>query len=563
MSALLKLRPYQTEAIAALHERWDAGLHRLAVVLPTGAGKTVVFTHLAEQFMANNPGKRVLVLAHTDELVQQAYKKIKDVAPHRSVGIVKAERNEVTSRVIVASVQSLRSAKRRNQIRSVGLVICDEVHHGTAATYRAIFDHYGCMDGRALLAGFTATLARDDRSSLSDIIQEVAFQRGITWAIRRGYLLDVRGVGVRVPDMDLSRVKKSGGDYADGSLAEEMERSLAPQAVAEAFMKHAGERKAIAFWPTVAVAEHAAEVFAEAGITSEAIHAGLDRTTRRGMLKRLNSGETQVIHGVGVLMEGFDDPTVSCVIWGRPTKSRVVYRQGIGRGLRPDLSLPADQRGDCLVLDVVGASGRHDLRTLVDLSERAPADVEMEDGESLLELEDALDALEEGEQAGSQDPGTEEYYGETVTQDFDPLNRTGIGAWLQTDGGTYFLPAGEVYVLIAPGQEVNTWDVAWLAQKANAPVNGSMGDLTEHQGLSLEMACSWAEEVVEDFGGRVLADRRQTWRRKEPSAPQAAWCERRGVDIQGKTKGEVSDLMSMVFASQRIDPIIGMLAVSR
>jgi superfamily II DNA or RNA helicase len=472
-------------------------------------------------------------------------------------------------------VQSLRQAKRRAQIRQVGLIIVDECHHATAATYRAILTHYGALDpelgqeydvhrdqrgARVQVAGFTATLARGDKAKLSDIWQECTFKRGIAFGIRRGYLLDVRGKRVVIPDMDLGNVKKSGGDYAEGSLAEELDRSLAPSIVASSYLQHASTRKGLGFAPTVESAHHFAAAFTDAGIASAVVHGGTPREERRLILKQLHAGDIQVVWNCGVLTEGFDEPTVSCVIMARPTKSAPLYQQIVGRGLRPDLSLPAGERGDCLVLDVVGASGRHDLRTLVDLSERAPQGDEIEDDQSLIEFEDMLDALEDP--IGNVER-PEEYYGETVTQDFDPLNRTGIGAWLQTDGGTYFLPAGEVYVLIAPGQEVNTWDVAWLAQKANAPVNGSMGDLTEHQGLSLEMACSWAEEVVEDFGGRVLADRRQTWRRKEPSAAQVAWCERRGLDIEGKTKGEVSDLMSMVFASQRIDPIIGMLAISR
>jgi superfamily II DNA or RNA helicase len=575
--SILQPRDYQLEAIAELHRRWDAGDTRVPMVLATGLGKTVIFAHLIADWTAANPSKRVIVLVHTDELVQQAYKKIKDVAPKLSVGIVKAERNDVTARVIVASVQSLRQAKRRAQIRQVGLIIVDECHHATAATYRAILEHYGalpCSDvscdwmhgssgnhgERIQVAGFTATLARGDKAKLSDIWQECTFKRGIAFGIRRGYLLDVRGKRVVIPDMDLGNVKKSGGDYAEGSLAEELDRSLAPSIVATAYGDHARGRKGLGFAPTVQSAHHFAEAFNEAGIPSAVVHGGTPREERRLILKQLHAGEIQVVWNCGVLTEGFDEPTVSCVVMARPTKSAPLYQQIIGRGLRPDLSLPAGDRGDCLVLDVVGASGRHDLRTLVDLSERRD-DLDPEDIEdlSLIELEDAL--LEaEGE---AQEITVEEYYGETATVDFDPLNRTGIGAWLQTDGGTYFLPAGEVYVLIAPGQEINTWDVAWLAQKANAPVNGSMGDLTEHQGLSLEMACSWAEEVVEDFGGRVLADRRQTWRRKEPSVGQVAWAARAGVDIEGKTRGEVSDLMSQHFASQRIDPIIGMLAVSR
>jgi hypothetical protein len=413
------------------------------------------------------------------------------------------------------------------------------------------------------VAGFTATLARGDKAKLSDIWQECTFKRGIAFGIRRGYLLDVRGKRVVIPDMDLGNVKKSGGDYAEGSLAAELDRSLAPSIVATAYLEHSSLRKGLGFAPTVESARHFVEAFTDAGIPSAVVHGGTPREERRLILKRLASGDIQVVWNCGVLTEGFDEPTVSCVVMARPTKSAPLYQQIVGRGLRPDLSLPAGERGDCLVLDVVGASGRHDLRTLVDLSERAiedPGDESM----SLLEMEDEYDELmAEAAEASGAPEIAEEYYGETTTVEFDPLNRAGIGAWLQTDGGTYFLPAGDVYVLIAPGQEVNTWDVAWLAQKANAPVNGSMGDLTEHQGLSLEMACSWAEEVVEDFGGHILADRRQTWRRHDPTVRQREWCARNGVDPHGKTKGEVSDLMSQTFASQRIDPIIGMLAISR
>src|SRR6188768_291823 len=246
MSAILPLRDYQREAIAELHRRWDAGDTRVPMVLATGLGKTVIFAHLIADWVRANVAKRVIVLVHTDELVQQAYKKIRDTAPALKVGIVKAERNEVTARVIVASVQSLRSAKRRAQIRNVGLIIVDECHHATATTYRNILDHYGALPTqfekdlqelsrqkpRIQVAGFTATLARGDKAKLSDIWQECTFQRGIAFGIRRGYLLDVRGKRIVVPDLDLSTVKKSGGDYQDASLGNAMDAALAPSVIA-------------------------------------------------------------------------------------------------------------------------------------------------------------------------------------------------------------------------------------------------------------------------------------------------------------------------------------------
>lgn len=613
MSALLKLRDYQTEAISELHRRWDAGDTRVPMVLATGLGKTVIFAHLIADWVRANVAKRVLVLVHTDELVQQAYKKIKDVAPHLHVGIVKAAQNDVTARVIVASVQSLRAEKRRNQIRNVGLIIVDECHHATAQTYRTILSHYGSTDCEACgssdghlsvctrseeyqklsdvkVAGFTATLARGDRQKLSDIWQECTFQRGIAFGIRRGYLLDVRGKRIVVPDLDLSTVKKSGGDYQDGALGAALDASFAPSVIADAYAEHAGTRKGLAFWPLVETAQHGAEAFNAAGIPSAVVHGGTPREERRLILKKLHAGDIQVVHNCGVLTEGFDEPTVSAIVNAAPTMSAPRYQQRIGRGLRPDLSLPPDERGYCLILDAVPGAGsrRHNLRTLIDLSERAPEDLEMEDDSSLLELEDALDALEEGEEGSSQ---PEEYYGQVAAEDFDPLARTGLGAWLQTEQGTYFLPIGkEAYVLLVPSEEPGLYDVAWLTQSANGYLHsscpgrapyvsafrscscgagheGGQGDLTEHTALHLDMAVSWAEEVLEDLGGDAAlheAGARERWRRAEMSYAWRKLCVKHGIEVRpGMRRGDAHDLVSRKLGTARIDPVVGFMVAAR
>jgi superfamily II DNA or RNA helicase len=604
MSSILTPRDYQTEAIKDLHSRWDAGDTRVPLVLATGLGKTVIFAHLIADWVHSNVGKRVIVLVHTDELVQQAYKKIKDVAPGLHVGIVKAERNEVTARVIVASVQSLRSAKRREQIRNVGMIIVDECHHATAATYRTILHHFGALldntkslDWRereawkpsVKVAGFTATLARGDRQKLSDVWQECTFQRGIAFGIRRGYLLDVRGKRIVVPDLDLSTVKKSGGDYQDAALGDAMDAALAPSVIAQAYLEHAANRKGLAFWPLVATAHHGADAFNEAGIPSAVVHGGTPREERRLILKKLHTGEIQVVHNCGVLTEGFDEPTVSCVVNARPTQSAPLYQQMVGRGLRPDLSLSPEDRGDCLVLDVVGVSRTHNLRTLIDLSSRvADSPLEVDEDLSLLELEDAL-AKAEAEMF-SEDP--EEYYGAVQAEDFDPLARTGIGAWLKTDGGTFFLPVGkEAYVLIVESEDPGQYDMAWLTQSSITLMHkdcpgmdayvttsqtcscgmnhlGSGGDLTEHRGLSLDMACSWAEEVLEELGGStalLLAGTGKRWRKdKEVSDPQRRMAARYGIELTGQeNKGEVADLISTRKGSRRIDPVVGMMLAAR
>jgi superfamily II DNA or RNA helicase len=602
---LLPLRSYQTEAISELHRRWDAGATRVPMVLATGLGKTVIFAHLIAKWVRSTVAKRALVLVHTDELVQQAYKKIKDVAPGLHVGIVKAERNDVTARVIVASVQSLRSEKRRNQIRNVGLIIVDECHHATAKTYRTILEHFGAMGmpedpgPRGMermypyppvkVAGFTATLARGDKAKLSDIWEECTFSRGIPFGIRRGYLLDVRGKRIVVPDLDLSTVKKTGGDYQDAALGSAMDAALAPAVIADAYREHANDRKGLAFWPLVETAFHGAEAFSAAGIPSAVVHGGTPREERRLILKKLHAGDIQVVHNCGVLTEGFDEPTVSCVVNARPTQSAPLYQQMVGRGLRPDLSLPPEDRGDCLVLDVVGVSRTHNLRTLIDLSERAPEGTYMDEDESLMELEDALDALEEVDPGAA--PETEEYYGEVAAEEFDPLARTGIGAWLKTDGGTYFLPVSKTaYLLLIESEEPNLWDVAWLTQSANSFLHmhcpgrkaytsphrscscggghqGEMGDQTEHQGLSLDMATSWAEEVLEELGGSealLEAGARERWRKAEVSYAWRKLCVKHGIEItRGMKRGDVHDAVSRKLGSHRIDPVVSFMIASR
>jgi hypothetical protein len=483
------------------------------------------------------------------------------------------------------------------------LIIVDECHHATAATYRAILEHFGAFEyqkqngfdryykaePRVKVAGFTATLARGDKAKLSDIWEECTFSRGIPFGIRRGYLLDVRGKRIVVPDLDLSTVKKSGGDYQDAALGSAMDAALAPSIIAEAYLEHAAGRKGLAFWPLVETAHHGADAFNEAGIPSAVVHGGTPREERRLILKKLHAGDIQVVHNCGVLTEGFDEPTVSCVVNARPTQSAPLYQQMVGRGLRPDLSLPPDQRGDCLVLDVVGVSRTHNLRTLIDLSTRAPSDVEMEDGESLLELEDALDALEEVDPGAA--PETEEYYGEVAAEEFDPLARTGIGAWLKTDGGTYFLPVSKTaYLLLIESEEPNLWDVAWLTQSANSFLHmhcpgrkaytsphrscscggghqGEMGDQTEHQGLSLDMATSWAEEVLEELGGSealLEAGARERWRKAEVSYAWRKLCVKHGIEItRGMKRGDVHDAVSRKLGSHRIDPVVSFMIASR
>lgn len=592
-AGLLKLRDYQLKTVQAIHSKWDTGVRRPASVLPTGAGKTVVFSHLADDFLSRNPGKRVLILSHTDELVNQAADKMRQVAPHRSVGIVKASQNEVHCEIVSASVQSLRSKSRRDQLKNVGLLVCDEAHHATAKTYRTIFEHFGAFDDEHPLriAGFTATLVRGDQAKLSDVWQDVAIKISIAFMIRSGYLLDVKGKRVEVPDLDLKNVKQSGGDYQEGALADALVEAMGPSITAKAYAEHAMERKGIGFAPTVDSAYLFSQAFENAGVISEVVHGALPRDERRAILARLKTGETRFVWSVMALTEGFDEPTVSCAVIARPTKSNGLYQQMVGRVLRPDLSLPPDERGHALILDVVGISRMHGLQSLVDLSTRDDLPEDLDEDLSLLELEDLI--LEEEEQetaAGGSEPPTPWYVGPAETREFDPLGRDSARTWGRTPDGTYYLPAGtHGYIFLsesaAYGGEVGMYDVVWCAKEKLPGQTYVKAGWTEHRNLPFEMALAWGEEEATErggFGTTTLTTKKAKWR-NEPATKGQAWKVRQVpgwgsrklrtkriddlpeneveyyyLDETGEklTKGMAAEIIEAHTATQAIDPLV-------
>lgn len=555
MLTALPLRPYQSDGLDAL----GVGKREL-IALPTGGGKTVMFAHLAARHVAANPTERVLILVHTDELVAQAYQKILDVAPTLRVGIVKAARDDVDAPVIVASVQTLRTARRRERITNVGLLIVDEAHHAPAATYRAIMDHYGC---RAV--GFTATPERGDGQSLYPVWERVAFSREISWMVRKGWLIPPKGKAVEVPDLDLRNVKVTRKDYSEGQLGEALAESLAPQKVAQAYVEHAAGRRGLLFAPTVASAGVFADALNDEGIKAEVVHGGMPLDERRAVLDRHRAGVTQVVCNCMILTEGYDDPAVDCIVIARPTRSRPLYIQMAGRGLRVDPARPLEGQ-DCLLLDVVGAASRVDLRTVADLSERDLTEEQAHSGRTLVDLEDEFDAG-----LGVEFDAPVYYRGEVVVRDFDPLARKSSKVWIKTKAGSYFVPAGKTgYVFIAEYPSAGLWSVCWAGTYGNIrmtpdsdgvprldPGGRSVG-MTAHRGLPLDQAMVWAEDLAVDMGADTmnLANKRAPWRRAQPSEKTVNLAASLGIEVEGKKAGQVSDEISVVLGSNRIDPLV-------
>jgi len=616
----LTLRNYQEQALAAeaLHRAEHPDETRLAVVMATGLGKTIVMAERARRFLEEDqahrteimraiPGTvqpdRALILVHTDELAHQAEAKVRLVAGDAwTVGVVKAERDEITADIIIGSVQTLANPERRARVEDVGLVIVDECHHATAASYQAILRHFGCFrHERAALMdalldeepslcevplstwsthrlrgkarewglpeptpalGFTATLERGDSQGLGSVWQNVAFTRDTSWGVRHGYLVQPVGYRLEIdgthfsnqPDPEfpaLSRMEPS-LTKLDAQLCE----AMAPEKIVEEWVRLAKDRPTVAFMPLVRSARVLADAFTDAGYPAAVIWGDMPRDGRIATLHAYERGDIKVLVNAMVLTEGWDSPRTKCVIVGRPTKSRALFVQMAGRGLRPVPGIPHEDQ-DCIVLCV--ADSTTDLCTIADLSDK-PLDRKATG--ALTVMEDAWDIGAALEQEARH------WTGKVDAKQFDPLVTRSSKVWRTTKGGTYFLPISKEgeYVFVV-GTSV------WLREPHFIDIDVHSSPRARarrlHKDLpDLELALSVAEDEAQERGGdlgKLLADKNRAWRKERPSDQMLALAERLGLSSEverimsaraGGKAGKVSDLIARVTASRALDPMV-------
>lgn len=546
MSATLRLRDYQRDTIDALMAGWSEGMKRPAVVLPTGAGKTIIFSHLVDQFrdsaLLADGRPRVMVLVHRDELADQAINKIKQVAPHLSVGKVKAESNEILADVMVCSVQTISRQRRLATLQAaqsftspVGLIITDECHHAAAKSYQTIYDAFP----DALHAGFTATLERGDGVGLGSVWEDVVYTRSPLWMMKHGYLVQPRAFTQDVGHLDLKSVKRSGGDYQAGDLGRAIEESDLGDELPKAWEKLAAGRSTIVFTPTVASAELVAEAFSEYGVSSAMVSGETPREDRRKIFDDFRTGAVTVLVNCMVLTEGFDAPWASCAIIARPTQSRSLYVQMVGRVLRP-----WKDKTDAIVMNVSGGGGR--LATLIDLDPGAVK--EIKEGET---LEEALEReeLEDTDAVPTAPKSNRRLELKEVASLFAASHQ----AWLSTKGGVMFISAGEYTYFLWPSKaDAGGWDVCWIDK-------GGRASLTAHMGLPMELAMSWAEAEAEDHGSFSVS-RKAAWRKGKSSQAMLDYARMLGVaDIESMGKSDLSDAISVAKESRRLDPQLARL----
>lgn len=349
------LRPYQREAVEAIHARLR--VHRSTLlVMATGLGKTQTFGAVAKHW----PG-RVLVLAHLDTLISQARRRM-EAMTGELCDVEQGEARAGASRIVIGSIQSLHHKRlQRWAPDAFGLLIVDEAHHvKKGGTYQKIIRHFE----PAKLLGVTATPDRADGKALDVEFESVAFRKDIDSGIADGYLCPARIARVHVDSVDLAQVRTTAGDLNQADLDAIMATEANLHAVAQGTMAQAGDRKTIVFsGPTVATSQRLVEVFNRyRPMCAREVNGGTDPLARRRCYKEFEDGTFQFLINVGVLTEGFDSPRVSCISLARMTKSRALYTQMAGRGLRI-----APGKDDCLLVDFVGNSGRHQLISALDI----------------------------------------------------------------------------------------------------------------------------------------------------------------------------------------------------
>lgn len=538
LSETLSPRPYQNECIRAVLDAVSNGKRRPAVVLPTGSGKTVIFSHLSRHWNDYGFPGRILILVHRDELVRQTVEKLRAIAPHLVVGIVQADLDEHEgAHVVVGSVQTLRKLHRLDNITlsgRIGLVIVDECHHASAESYVTVLNALGCFnpDADTVAVGFTATLSRSDMKSLGDVWEYVAFRRDILDMIPK-YLVDVSGKMVTVEGLSLSQVAMRGGDFQVGSLSDALLSADAPDFIADAYMEHAADRKGIVFTPSVATAEAFSDALCRRGVEARMVWGGMDKEARRDVLRDAHEGRVQVLVNCMVLTEGFDWPAAEVAVIARPTTSSALYVQMVGRVLR---QYPGKKKA--LVLDIVGATQEHRLATLADLtSNRIQI---MHEGESLTE------AVQRERKAGN--PALRDYV--VMYQDVDLFQRSGA-VWLQTYEGIWFVSTRENVYFIWPGTEPERYHVGVKPMKGR-------GGGWRHRDIDLETAMEWAEQeaTAED---PMTARRKASWRvgRKPPTDGQRGYAARLRLDVpENVTKRELSDMIDVRVVSRMLDKTI-------
>ncbi|MDE8303159.1 DEAD/DEAH box helicase [Erysipelothrix rhusiopathiae] len=344
----MELRPYQESAKNAILNEWNNGTKRTLLVLPTGCGKTIVFSKVIEEKVRE--GKRGLVLAHRGELLEQASDKLYKASGIRTA-LEKAESTSLNSweRVVVGSVQTLMREKRLHQFSKehFDFIVVDEAHHCISDSYQTVLSYFEDAD----VLGVTATPDRGDMKNLGKYFETLAYQYSLPQAIKEGYLSPIKALTIPL-QLDLSSVSQQAGDFKASDIGTALDPYL--YQIADEMVKHCQNRKTVVFLPLVVTSQKFRDILNEKGFRAAEVNgSSSDRTE---ILEDFENNRYNVLCNSMLLTEGWDSPAVDCIVVLRPTKVRSLYSQMVGRGTR---LYPGKE--ELLLLDFLWHTERHDL----------------------------------------------------------------------------------------------------------------------------------------------------------------------------------------------------------
>jgi superfamily II DNA or RNA helicase len=556
----IDLRDYQSDDVASVILRREAGDLHVAGQAATGLGKTTYIAELVR--LSLESGRRPLLLAHRDELIGQMADRVRQHVPGASVGTIAAGTYQVRRDVTLAMTPTLRGQVAQADLDRrfrVGLrrwhdVIYDECHHAASPSHVAMLDWLGVgpneRDEQRTLVGLTATLTRSDRkgAGLGDVFHpDPAFERGIPWAVDHGWLVRPFGKVIVAEHVDLASAKVSKGDYVDAELGEMIVRDV--DKIVSDWREHASDRITVAFTPNVESAQALTDAFTAAGVAAECVIGSTSRPARKGMYARLAAGTTRVLVSVMVLTEGWDSPRVSCVLMARPTRLAGLYQQIVGRGLR---LWPG--KTDCMILDVVGASRGQKLASLVELYPGAEQDTSALDD---LPCEDCRDVpCTCPPESGTKDPtgGRRRLDGPAVYETIDLLVADSRGAWLATEHGIPFLVSdiyGDRRAAVIVQERAGTYRVGTIAMHGRQNPHRLEGGT----GCTLDQARRLAEDWAIARKPR-LSKGSSVWRTnaQQPTWRQLNEANRLQIPHPHRYSGrELSEIIDRRIVSQRMD----------
>ncbi len=380
----MELRPYQQEARTAVESQWEQGNDRTLLVLPTGCGKTIVFAKISEDRVRQ--GDRVLILAHRGELLDQAADKIK-TATGLICSTEKAEQSCLDNesrwfRITVGSVQSLMRQSRLERFHRdhFDTIIIDEAHHAISDSYQRVLNYFE----NARVLGVTATPDRGDMRELGSVFDSLAYEYTLPRAIKEGYLSPIKAVTIPLK-LDLSGVGIQSGDFKPGDLDTALDPYL--YQIADEMMKYCADRKTVVFLPLIKTSQKFRDILNSKGFRAAEVNGNSD--DRAEILSDFDAGKYNVLCNSMLLTEGWDCPSVDCVIVLRPTKVRSLYCQMVGRGTRL-----CEGKDHLLLLDFLWHTERHELcrpahlicdnkevaaKMTEDLAEKAGAEIDIEE----------------------------------------------------------------------------------------------------------------------------------------------------------------------------------------